>query len=107
MARFERTAFVPDVGQRKETAILLVGTAKEAGIDPRSIKMVQGGFWITEELADLVFEDGGAEAQTEEVQTAQDPEPEEKPKPKAKSSKKKASGDRAAKNTDKSDTGKE
>lgn len=54
-----RTEFVPSdaAGSRKETAVLLVGTAREYDIDQHSILAAQGGFWITADLARLVFED--------------------------------------------------
>ena len=54
-----RTEFVPSdaAGSRKETAVLLVGTAREFDIDQHSILAAQGGFWITADLARLVFED--------------------------------------------------
>lgn len=50
--------FIPDshAGSRKDTAVLLVGTAREFGIDQHSIKAVQGsGFRITQELADVLY----------------------------------------------------
>jgi hypothetical protein len=55
----ERTEFIPanTAGSRKDTAVLLVGTATEYGLDQHSILAAQGGFWITAELADLAFED--------------------------------------------------
>jgi hypothetical protein len=54
-----RTEFVPSnaAGSRKETATLLVGTAREFDIDQHSILAAQGGFWITADLAALVFDD--------------------------------------------------
>lgn len=58
----ERTEFIPanTAGSRKDTAVLLVGTATEYGLDQHSILAAQGGFWITPELADLAFEDDAA-----------------------------------------------
>lgn len=55
----KRTEFVPSnaAGSRRETAVLLVGTAREYDIPQRSILAAQGGFWITPDLARLVFED--------------------------------------------------
>lgn len=47
-------AFVPAEGDRRGTARLLVQTAKENGLDPHSVLSVNGGFKITEELADLL-----------------------------------------------------
>lgn len=63
----QHTAFVPDGAgrglSRRDTAVLLVGTADEHGIDQHSIKMVQGGFRITEELADVLYD----ESETQET----------------------------------------
>lgn len=53
----EHSAFVPNGDSRRDTAVLLVGTATEYGIDQHSIKVVQGGFRITEELADVLYSD--------------------------------------------------
>lgn len=61
MARFEHTAFVPDGDSRQQTAVLLVGTATEYGIDQHSIKAVPGGFRITEELADVLYDESTQE----------------------------------------------
>ena len=47
-------AFVPDGDSRTETARLLVTTARDNEIDQASIQATQGGFNITEELADLL-----------------------------------------------------
>lgn len=85
----ERTVFVPSGDSQRDTAVLLVGTAKEHGVDQRSILSTVGGFWITQNLSDLVF--GEAEA-------APEPEPEPEPKTTRKrASSKKTSGNRAAK----------
>lgn len=49
-------------GSREETAVLLVGTADEFGIDQRDIKMVRGGFRISQAMLDALnedYEDGG------------------------------------------------
>lgn len=46
--------FVPNGTSRRETAILLVGTADEHNIDQRTIKATSGGFFITRDLAELV-----------------------------------------------------
>ncbi len=77
----KHTVFVANdtVGSRKDTATLLVGTAREYNINQRSIRSTTSGYWITDELADLVF--------------AEEPEPEPTP---AKAPTK-TSGDRAAK----------
>lgn len=50
--------FVPNGESRRETAILLVGTADEFGISQDSIRATASGFFITEELADVLYDDG-------------------------------------------------
>lgn len=87
MARFPKDAFVPNGDDRKETAAILVGTAEEFGIDTRAIRPTSKGFFITNELADIL---GGAE-----------PEPEPEPAKVTKTRQtKKTSGNRAAKTND-------
>ena len=87
MSVFDYEVFVPNdtAGDRKNTAILLIGTAREFGVDTRAVKATQGGFFITAELADLVFDET-------------EPEPEPEPKPAKKAAPKKTSGNRAEKN---------
>lgn len=87
--------FVPEteMGSRQDTAVLLVGTAREFGIDQHAIKSTHGGYWITDELAALVYDE--AEEETEEIIA----EVSGNTKSTAKSSSKNASGNRAAKNT--------
>lgn len=53
--------FVPNGDSSRETAILLVGTAREYGISQRAIKKVSGGFQISDELADIVFSKGDSD----------------------------------------------
>lgn len=55
----EENYFVPSgtFGSRQETATALVGAADEFGLNQRDIRSAQGGFWITESLADKVFND--------------------------------------------------
>ncbi len=78
-------------GTRQDTAVLLVGTAREFDISQQDIQSTQGGFWITEALADVLY----AEAE-------QEAEPEAEPAPAAEpSTTKNASGNRAAKKTPK------
>lgn len=81
--------FVPEntMDTRKETAVLLVGTAREFGISQRSIQSTYGGFWITQELADVLYD----ESEQDEPEVSGNPEPEPV-------TKKKTSGNRAAKN---------
>lgn len=49
--------FVPNGDSREETAVLLVGTAREYGINVREIKVRSGGFEIPDELADVLYND--------------------------------------------------
>lgn len=67
------TAFVPNGYSRKETAILLVGTADEYGIDQRAIRAVLGGFFVSDELADVLGED----AEADEIEESEEPEADE------------------------------
>jgi hypothetical protein len=53
----DTSIFVPNGASREQTAVLLVGTAKEHGLPRRSIRVAPGGFYITKELADLIGED--------------------------------------------------
>lgn len=94
---FPRDVFVPNGDSRRDTAIILVGTAEEYGIDQRSIKSTAGGFYITNELAALVYDD---DEPMEMVESESEPEPVKAPAKKTtakKASTKKASGNRAAK----------
>lgn len=88
MDRSTHPQFVPNdtAGTRTDTAVLLVGTAHEHDIDQRDIASTTGGYWITDRLAALVFEEGD-EA---------DAEPETEPDTEPKGSN--TSGNRAAKN---------
>ena len=81
------TAFVPHDGDRKGTAIVLIGTARDAGLNDRyHVRLGQGGFYISDELADLLYdEQGEGEEQPEQESGAP----------------KKASGNRAAKKNSK------
>lgn len=47
--------FVHNGVSRATTAVLLVGTASEYGVDQREIRVVRGGFEISERLAGLVY----------------------------------------------------
>lgn len=60
------TAFVPNGESRHETAVLLVGTADEFGIDQRSILPAAGGFHITEEMAEALGAEPVPDEPTEE-----------------------------------------
>lgn len=53
-----RNVFVPNGDSVEETAVLLVGTADEFHIDQRNIRVdrARGGFWISDELADIVYD---------------------------------------------------
>jgi hypothetical protein len=78
------TAFVPDGESRRDTAIILIGSAREYGLDDaKAVQAARGGFYISDELADLL----NAEQEAE-------------PGKQSRSPRKKTSGNRAAKNTD-------
>jgi hypothetical protein len=79
------SVYVPNGESRQETAVLLVGTAEEHGIDQREIRASNGGFFISEALADLLYDDQPGE-----------PAP---VKTEDKTSTTKTSGNRAAKNS--------
>lgn len=66
----DHSVFVPNGDSRRDTATLLVGTAEEFGISQKSIRSTSKGFFITEELADKVYEDGAPEA--EEAEESED-----------------------------------
>lgn len=74
--------FVPNGASRQETAILLVGTAEEFGVSQQDIRVVQGGFMISDALNDIL---------TSELED-EDPKPAKKA-----AATKKTSGSRAAK----------
>lgn len=79
-------AFVPNGDSRRETAVLLVGTAQEHGISTRLIKPTGKGFYIPQSLADVLYDEPEAPPSTTKT-------------PRKRASTKKASGNRAAKNT--------
>ncbi len=101
------TVFVPEdsAGTRQETAVLLVGTAREFGIHQRDIKSAHGGFWITDVLADVLYDEAAEPVEPEPesvpaVSTAQT-KAKKSTTTKAKASTTsttQTSGDRAAKN---------
>lgn len=95
MAR-RHTVFVANdtAGTRKDTAILLVGTAREFNISQQDIASTYSGFWITEELASLVYDETDGDEVEEQVVSG-NPEPKDKAKAKAT---KKTSGNRAGTN---------
>ena len=70
-------------GTRQETAALLVGTAREFGIDQHDIKRVSNGYLITDRLADIL------EAESDEDEVS------------GNETSKKTSGNRAAKKSQK------
>lgn len=51
--------FVPNAtyGGRQDTATALVGAADEHGVSQREVRAGQGGFWISEALAEKLFND--------------------------------------------------
>lgn len=91
----ESNIFVPDGESRQDTAVLLVGTARDYDIPQRSIKATVGGFYITEALADVIYEDAPGEPEEAEEPPLPEAEPKKATK---KSTTKKTSGSRAAKN---------
>lgn len=93
MNRSTHPHFVPNdlMGTRHETAVLLVGTAKEFGIDQRDIASTHGGYWITTALADLVYADDADGDETEDGEPATETEDDKSEDPK------KTSGNRAEK----------
>lgn len=52
------TAFVPNGDNRKNTAILLVGLVRENGLTHRSIQATPSGFYVSDELADILESEG-------------------------------------------------
>lgn len=62
--------FVPNGDGRHETAVLLVGTAEEFGLSQRHIRAdrARGGFWISDALADIVY-DGPEDGEQTDPQT--------------------------------------
>lgn len=88
-------------GTRKETATLLVGTAREFNISQQDIASTHDGFYITEALADVLSREMADEADEQaEVSGNETPA---KPKATTETAKKtpsdkKTSGNRAAKN---------
>ncbi len=63
------SAFVPKGDDRRATAKALVDLADEHGISQESIQSANDGFYITEELADLLYDesDEAPEETTEPV----------------------------------------
>lgn len=51
--------FIPSnyAGSRQNTVILLVGTAREFGIDQHDIVLAGGGFRISDALADVLYDE--------------------------------------------------
>lgn len=45
-------------GSRRDTAVVLVGTAREFGIHQSAIKRTATGYDITTELADVLYDEG-------------------------------------------------
>lgn len=95
-------------GTRQETAVMLVGTAREFGIDQRDIASTYNGFRISQALSDVLYEEEEGEPEAEDMFEAEPPPVivTTTPVPKApakKTAAKKTSGDRAAKNTEQID----
>lgn len=77
--RMNYAAFVPQGEDRVETARLLVRTADEHGIDQRSIQSTHGGFNITEELAEVLYDEGVADEDETETPSETEDETSEVP----------------------------
>jgi hypothetical protein len=86
-------------GNRQNTAVLLVGTAKEYNLTVRHhISSTRGGFYITDDLADLLEDsEDGEDTKDEDVEQEVEGQGSETTKTETKSAKK-TSGNRAAKN---------
>lgn len=54
--------FVPNGDSRQDTAILLVGTAKEFGVPSREIAATQGGFRISQRLSDIIYSESAEQS---------------------------------------------
>lgn len=94
------TAFVPDGDSRRDTAVLLIGTAREYQMDDaRVVRAVAGGFYISDELAELLYDEDEQEPEVSGNPETKAPAEAPKASRKRSSSKKKASGNRAAKNS--------
>lgn len=67
------SVFVPNnmMGSRHETAVLLVGTAREFGIHQRDIASTSNGFYITPELEALIYDEGEEVDEDEQGETAE------------------------------------
>lgn len=89
--------FVPNGESRRETAVLLVGTAGEIGMDTRLIRAVSGGFFIPDDLADVLYD--APERQPEEQASTKTTK--KSTSAKKSTSDKKASGNRAVKDNSK------
>ena len=50
--------FVPDGKSRRDTAVLLVGTAAEFGLSDQHVFAVQRGFYISDELVAVLYAEG-------------------------------------------------
>lgn len=59
----ELRVFVPHEGEVAETAVLLTGTATEFDIPQSHIRsdLSRGGFWISDQLADIVYDEADTE----------------------------------------------
>jgi hypothetical protein len=49
-------------GSRKDTAVLLVGTAREFGINQRDIRTTTSGFYISDALATVLYDESQQDA---------------------------------------------
>ena len=93
----KRHTFIENGEDRRETAVLLVGTAQEFMIPASDILPTPKGFWITERLADILVDEGVLAAEDVHEDAVESPdETDEQPNPPKGG--KNTSGNRAAKN---------
>lgn len=69
--------FVPDNGNQRDTAIVLVAVAEKHDLDQRSIVVAPGGFYVTQEIADALDAEGG-QVDTGDKITREDVVPEDR-----------------------------
>lgn len=56
--RAGKTAFVPNGESRHDTAVILLATAEEYGLDTAiAVFAAPGGFYVTDELADVLYDE--------------------------------------------------
>lgn len=94
MSALEHVALVPFGDSQEETARYITQTADKHGISQDSVKVGTSGFLVTEELADVLYDEDEAQATEPASESPETPD-----KAPAKTGKQDASGNRAAKNS--------